>query len=527
MKKLNISDIHKTLKTAFMLLLLFCTFVLLVYCANRIERITVTPGEFKIPHSTSDIPYLKLHMKNGCVYSLKNWKYLEEEEIFTGSGSLLDINRKVIHKDNFSVPNEEIVLVETNQINMPPAVISYTLLAGVTVGFSIFCATNPKACFGSCPTFYVFDGEDFILEAEGFSSSVAPSLEALDIDAISKTKPSDSRLLLKVTNEALETHVIRKANILAAPHKTGNKVFSTPDNQFWEVSSLQKPDMCSGRNEDCLCEVSAYDDIERFSSADSSDLAKKETIELVFHNITQGKKGLIISYKQTLLTTFLFYQTLAYMGNDAGIWIAQIERHNNNTTSKIKHVGSLLGDIDVLLQDELGKWNKVGTIGETGPIAADVKLVLFPSMCHSDSLTVRLRMTKGLWRIDQVELATIVDKVKPIRIKPTKVFYKGFEDQKVLKQLLDENQVLVSLPGDEYQIYYDLPNNYHDYCYLIESQGYYLEWIRDEWVAEEDPFRIQQMFINPNQYLKDLAPQFKKIEAEMEESFWGSRYVIP
>ena len=36
-----------------------------------------------------------------------------------------------------------------------------------------------------------------------------------------------------------------------------------------------------------------------------------------------------------------------------------------------------------------------------------------------------------------------------------------------------------------------------------------------------------QMFLNPKQYYKDLAPQFKKVEAEMEETFWSSKYVYP
>lgn len=36
-----------------------------------------------------------------------------------------------------------------------------------------------------------------------------------------------------------------------------------------------------------------------------------------------------------------------------------------------------------------------------------------------------------------------------------------------------------------------------------------------------------QMLFNTKQYYKDLAPQFKMIEAEMEETFWSSKYVLP
>jgi hypothetical protein len=61
----------------------------------------------------------------------------------------------------------------------------------------------------------------------------------------------------------------------------------------------------------------------------------------------------------------------------------------------------------------------------------------------------------------------------------------------------------------------------------MESQGYYLEWMRNEWLAEENPGKVYQMLFNPQQYYKDLAHQFKKIEAEMEETFWSSKYVYP
>jgi putative NADPH-quinone reductase len=51
--------------------------------------------------------------------------------------------------------------------------------------------------------------------------------------------------------------------------------------------------------------------------------------------------------------------------------------------------------------------------------------------------------------------------------------------------------------------------------------------MRNEWLAEENPGKVYQMLFNPKQYYKDLAPQFKNVEAEMEETFWSSKYVYP
>jgi len=502
--------------------------LLLVACATpRIHRITVEPSEFKIARASNDYPYIKLHVQNGQAYSLNNWKFNENEKLITGVGELLDINRNILESDTFAVPFDDIVLVETNRIDASSPLIALSVMTGLTVAGAAYCVINPKACFGSCPTFYVYDGNDFVLQAEGFSSSIAPSLEARDIDAISKVKPHSSDLLVKVTNEAFETHVIRSANILALLHRTGTKVFSTPEGEFWEADNIQQPSICEDPEGDCTNKLLTFDGIERFSTADSFNLANTEILEFTFDNAPKGRKGLIVSFRQSLLTTFLFYQSLAYMGTNVGYWLSQMERLNSDLQEKIKYVGGLLGGIQIQIQSDDGEWKSVGEIKETGPIATDIKLVPLPENLSDNQLKVRLKMVKGLWRIDHVALSEIVNKIEPLRIEPTKVFYSGNENKKILNQLLDTNKTLVTLPGDEYLIYYKLPDNYADYELFIESQGYYLEWMRNEWLVDENPLRVKQMLFNPSQYLKDLAPQFKEIEAEMEESFWNSRYVIP
>jgi hypothetical protein len=36
--------------------------------------------------------------------------------------------------------------------------------------------------------------------------------------------------------------------------------------------------------------------------------------------------------------------------------------------------------------------------------------------------------------------------------------------------------------------------------------------------------RAAQLMLNPAQLLRDVAPEFKRQEAQMESLFWGSRY---
>ena len=52
----------------------------------------------------------------------------------------------------------------------------------------------------------------------------------------------------------------------------------------------------------------AVDGQERFSEADSEYLATRETLDLEFENVPVGSDGLVIAARESLMSTFLFYQ---------------------------------------------------------------------------------------------------------------------------------------------------------------------------------------------------------------------------
>jgi hypothetical protein len=80
------------------------------------------------------------------------------------------------------------------------------------------------------------------------------------------------------------------------------------------------------------------------------------------------------------------------------------------------------------------------------------------------------------------------------------------------------------MPGDVYSLEYELPSDFANYELFLETQGYYLEWMRQAWLNEKDLRKARLMFTNPAKFLRMMAPRFKKIEPQMEETFWRSRY---
>lgn len=493
-------------------------------CSHRVTRTFVAPEDMATLDHTS--PFLKAHVPDGRVYVFSSWN-VEGSEI-VGSGSLLDANRNEIESGDFTLPGDSVLLFETNVVHTSGPSVALTVMAGITAAVAGICAASPKTCFGSCPTYYVADEEGRqILQAEGFSSSIAPALEATDVDMLSRARPTGRSLDVHLTNEAFETHVIRHSDLLAVAHPPGRRVFVTPEGAFRETSEPTPPSRCSAEDGDCLAAVSSPDGVERFSLSDSTDLSARETIDLTFDSVPDGELGLVIQSRQTLMTTFLIYQALAYLGEDAGRWLAALKPGGDPARKELGAIGSLLGNVEVLTPDANGEWRVAGGVGETGPLAADTKVVplTVPQGSGSSPLKVRLRLARGLWRLDWIGLVSLGSEMQPVRILPSSVTRDGVADDEALRLLVDRDEPLVTLPGDAYDLSYRLPPEASAYELFLEARGYYLEWMRQEWMAEQNPVAAARLILDPHGTLQALAPAYKAEEPRIENLFWNSRYV--
>ena len=472
--------------------------------------------------------YIKAHMKDGQLYILYNWYYDSAKNALAGWGNYLDVNRKLVDSrgnlvdasktegiDPFIIAIDNVALLETNDPG-PSLATRLIIPTVVTAGFGVYCLTNPKACFGSCPTYYASNGDSMVLQAEGFSESIAPSLEKNDIDMLYWAKPSKD-FELKVTNEALETHAIRYMQLLAFDKNQGERVFAGSDGKFYRCSNLQPAQSTKG-DKVLDQKLNSVDGKEYYSAADENNLNSFEELSFKFEASAGKDLGLVIAKRQTLLTTFLMYQGLAYMGATAGHWLAKMETGN---FSKGNHLFDLLGSIEVYVKDEKGTWIKQGSIHETGPIATDINIIPLTPMPNRN-MEVKIRMNKGLWRIDWLCLATITGMAEPERLMPYAAERIEGSEPAPLNKLLDPNDYLVTLPGHEYRVRFMLPSEKVEL--FLDSKGYYLEWMRDEWMKEQSMAKLNTYINKPALYLKKAARDYKKVEASMDKIFWESRY---
>ena len=108
-------------------------------------------------------------------------------------------------------------------------------LGAIGLGVGITCALDPK-CFGSCPTYYSDSAGTAVLEAEGFSYSIAPLFESRDVDRLRARAGADGMLRLEVRNEAFETHFINHLELLEAAHREDEVVAPDPQGQVAAVA---------------------------------------------------------------------------------------------------------------------------------------------------------------------------------------------------------------------------------------------------------------------------------------------------
>lgn len=495
----------------------------LAACTSTWWRAQLFPPR-DLPKVDLDAPFLKCHMSDGGLYVLTRWSTSEERRTVSGAGLRYDPERRVVAEGSFELPFDSIALLETNRPERidrgGPAALGLAVTGAVTAGVGAYCLSNPKACFGSCPTFYARGPGGERLVAEGFSRAVARVFEETDVDALDLGRPPGRDLEIVMRNEAQETHFVRSVRLLAVPRPPGGRVFHARG-RYFPARWLAPISRCSSAWGDCAAAVREIDGVEYRSPADAGDLGAQETLEVAFPP-PAGPAGLVITARNTLLNTFVLYQALAWLGNEAAPLLARVDAGRAGGRPGFDSLDAVLGRIRVSVLTRRG-WVEAGVFEEVGPIARETQIVPLPDDLPPGEVRLRLGLGQGSWKIDRLALAGIGPAVDPVALEPVAVLRGGAPDGAALRRLRGEGDRLVSLPGDAWTLGFEIPPGLADPELFLESRGYYYEWMRREWLAEQDLGEAARFLADPRSALRRLAPGYKRIEADAERVFWSSR----
>jgi hypothetical protein len=467
---------------------------------------------------------LKLHMKSGELIVLDAWA--RRGGAIEGEGASYDIDRAEIEHGHLSAPLDEIALVELSRSELIGSWVAIAGLATVSAVVTAFCLAMPKSCFGSCPTFYVPSNGGWKLQAEGFSTSIARALEADDLDALPDAAAEGGFVSLAMRNEALETHAVRSLGLLLVDGPAGSTIYRRTGGGFDALGPTAGPTRCAWESDVCPL-LAAQDGRELQPKSDGVDLAAKTSIELWFDAPPAKRAGLVLTARNSLMSTFVLYHMLALYGRSAGDFIAKLEAYDPAALLGLASFSESLGGIEIAYRQGDGPWKTAPTIAYIGPIALQTQAVPL-ELDTTDPIEVRLTMARAHWKLDAARVGPIIESpLSTTRIAPEVLEADGQDPRRVEAMLRGIGPHLVTLPGEEVRMRFAVPEPKGARAYFLQSRGYYYEWMREEWLREEDPAQADAFLADPLRALRELAPEYARIEPSIDRLFENSRFARP
>lgn len=400
--------------------------------------------------------------------------------------------------------------------------------AGVAVG--IACAIDPK-CFGSCPTYYSDSAGTPVLEAEGFSYSIAPLFEARDVDRLRGRPDSLGVLRLEVRNEAFETHYINQLEVLEVQHHPGEIV--VPDYQGAPIvlSRLAQARDARDRTGRQVQDVLAEWDGRTYSTTEAvlgtvaaDDL--EDWIELSFDIAPRADSAVILlRLRNSLLNTVLLYDMML---GDPGARSLDWQAEHLSRVGPAVELGAWYGaNMGLAVETWVdGAWKPVGRIKDTGPVAWKEVAVPVPAG-QGRGLRLRLRFPADNWRIDRVSLAQGMRRPEVRAIPVTRVtgLNGAVEAEAFTSVLENDDRYLQTQAGQafiaEWETGQATPRM--ERTFLLASQGYYIEWVRQGWLTAA---RDTTTFKPGDAALLHAIERWRSVQDSLEQRFFATRVPV-
>lgn len=402
---------------------------------------------------------------------------------------------------------------------------------GLVSYLALACLSCPKCCFGSCPTIYVESDSLAGIRAECFSYCVSPFIQRPDLDLLQHDADRGQKFRLRVTNEALESHMINRLELLSVSHPADSRVYPTADGRILAVRNLKPVMKAWAKSGTYISEqIRAIDEDAYRSGLDRfADLTESKQRDAITFEVPakpgQDSVTVVLCARNTLLSTSLFYDVvLGSRGLNALTWTARMAEDE-----QYAHLFYALYDQYAGVQVEVernGEFVQAGSLGDIGPIAWKEMALRIPAT--GSSTRVRLSFFPDNLAIDYIayaeqtlrENAFFVHSVEPEEITDC---YGASRLDLLSKVAAQDENYLHSTPGDSFLFSYTLPDRPGmKTTVLLGSQGYYYEWLRGNWVRNENVLPPLNIFDVPG-ILQTLRERWLSDSPMMETEFFQNR----
>lgn len=520
------------LRRPLLLLLACCT---VAGCIHRFSALR--QEEIALGGPASIASPVKAHLKDGSVVIYPTGATVGRDSIH-GSGMWYDALRRDSTAHAAALAMDRVVGLESFSLRTntaQSALVSLAASAGIAVVavagiVAIACIADPK-CFGSCPTVYTMAESGEVLEAELFSYSVAPLLEARDVDLLGARVDAQGYVDLEIRNEALETHQINHLELLEVRHAAGESVLPDERGRPLVVDGYAAARARDRTGRDVSAELAMRDSMsfatqrQVLASASLDDM--HDHIDIAVPRPSgRDSVAVVLRMRNSLLNTVLFYDMmLGSAGAKALDWLGTDLQRIGPAVELGSWYASRFG-MWVAVEDG-GAYRAVTRVADTGPIAWTDMAVLVPVPATGDSMRIRLSFVMDEWRIDQVRVALDARRAEPRSIRLMDVI--GADEMSIpdaLLRMAEPDELYVETgPGHRFTARFHAGADRGDgtRTFLLSSQGFYTEWIRPDWVRfaqQPEPFRPG----DPT--LLAALRRWDEVKPEFERRFYETRIPV-
>jgi hypothetical protein len=405
------------------------------------------------------------------------------------------------------------------------------VIATIGGGIALACIADPK-CFGSCPTIYADSAGTPVLEAEGFSGSISPLLEARDVDRLRTRADANGFVRLEVWNEALETHYINHLELLEVEHAASEMVL--PDERGRPVAvgnELAMASVSDRLGRDLRAPLTRTDG--NVFSSDPRLIAGATPTDLyddIFVTVPRPKgadsAAVVLRVRSSLLNTLVFYDyMLAKPGARSLDWMSTDLMRLDRVAELGRWYSQYFG-IRIAVQDG-GAYRDVAKISDYGPIAWRDVAVVVPAT-GTDSIRLRLSFLTDQWRIDRLAVAGAVRRPTQRTIPVTSITSRdpAFDAGARAAVREPDTHYLETSPRQRFTVAFDVGKDAggsSSRTFLLASQGYYIEWVRGSWMTGQ---RDTTTFVPTVETLVRAMRDWGVQRDSMERQFFLSRIPV-
>ena len=420
-------------------------------------------------------------------------------------------------------------------VDGPKTVLVSTLatVGSLAAAVAIACAIDPK-CFGSCPTYYSDSAGTLVLEAEGFSYSVAQLFEARDVDRLRFSTAADGVLRLEVRNEAFETHFINHLELLEVRHAGDETVLPDELNRPLVVRDIVAIARARDRLGRSVRDLLAAPDGDVYrTEAEVLGRARVGDLEDALEITVPATAGadsvaVVLRLRNSLLNTILFYDImLGDPGARSLDWVGRDLQQVGPAVELAQWYQKKMG-MRVAVRSAAG-FREVAHLKDTGPVAwKDVAIVV--PVLERDSVRIRLSFPADNWRIDRVGIATRYRHAPPVVHTLADVLGATGQPDTTARASLAaaDGRYLETTAGQRFTAAFTVGSAPPGgtgvmRTFLLASQGYYTEWVRRGWLTAP---RATRTFVPSDTALAEAIARWRVTQDTLEARFMATRVPV-